>query len=114
VRVRIWGGWDVKRLLAGKEAAAYCGCGVTLFRAHCTVIPKRIAPGPRGLRYDLRDLDRWIDELGFGDRPRTADDWLGVLDAEHSKDRAPENSRRKGLPRQGDVVRLSPKNRTAV
>jgi hypothetical protein len=101
----------MKRLFTIKEAAGYCGVGRELFLAKCSVRPKRIAEGPRGLRYDVRDLDKWIDELASTDVPRTADDWLGLFDAE---DRKTENSGREGVSQQGQVVRLSPKNRASV
>ena len=53
-----------KRLLNVDEAAAYCGMGRVSFLSNCPVRAKRIRPGQRGLRYDVRDLDEWIDTLG--------------------------------------------------
>jgi len=37
--------------------------GVESFKANCPVAPVRVGPGERGLRYDLYDLDVWIDSL---------------------------------------------------
>jgi hypothetical protein len=51
------------RLVYKKEAAFYCGIGVESFTANCPVAPLRVGPGMRGLRYDLYDLDGWIDSL---------------------------------------------------
>ena len=51
------------RLVYKKEAAFYCGIGVESFTANCPVAPVRVGPGMRGLRYDLYDLDVWIDSL---------------------------------------------------
>jgi predicted DNA-binding transcriptional regulator AlpA len=58
-----------KRLLTIKEAAAYLGLSPrTLYNA---VAPKSKNPFPvkpkrigKLVRYDVRDLDRWIDALG--------------------------------------------------
>jgi predicted DNA-binding transcriptional regulator AlpA len=73
----------VKRLLTGKEAAEYCGMGVGSFAVHCSVRPKRVRAGQRGLRWDVRDLDKWIDSLspeGEG-LPSSPDEWLERIDA---------------------------------
>jgi hypothetical protein len=51
------------RLVYKKEAAFYCGIGVEAFTANCPVAPVRVGSGKRGLRYDLYDLDGWIDSL---------------------------------------------------
>jgi hypothetical protein len=53
----------VPRLVYQKDAAFYCTMGVESFRANCPVAPVPVGPGPRGLRYDLRDVDAWIDSL---------------------------------------------------
>lgn len=49
------------RLLTRDQAAAYCGMGRESFAANCSVQPIRVRPGLRGLRYDLQDLNNWID-----------------------------------------------------
>jgi hypothetical protein len=63
------------------------------FLYNCPIKPKRIRPGQRGLRYDIRELDAWIDSLGAGDDRGTADvtDWLVRLDG------TDENKRRQSL-----------------
>jgi predicted DNA-binding transcriptional regulator AlpA len=76
--------YPTKRLLTIDEAAEYCGIGRESFLYNCPVRPKRIRPGQRGLRYDIRELDAWIDTLSAGDDDGTtaADttDWLVRLD----------------------------------
>jgi len=65
------------RLVHKKEAAFYCGIGVANFTANCPVEPIRIGQGVRGLRYDLKDLDGWIDsmkESSMSTKPNTI--WL--------------------------------------
>jgi hypothetical protein len=51
------------RMLSKIQAAHYCGMGVESFAANCPVNPIRIRPGDRGLRWDVHDLDKWIDSL---------------------------------------------------
>ncbi|KFG68667.1 hypothetical protein JH26_14405 [Microvirga sp. BSC39] len=67
-----------KRLLTRAEAAAYCGLG----SSPPPVKPKRIRPGKQGLRYDVRDLDEWIDRLDSGDHDSSGKNWLDELDNE--------------------------------
>lgn len=50
-----------KRLLSRVEAASYCGMSVESFSNNCNVRPIRVRSGQRGLRYDLHDLNDWID-----------------------------------------------------
>jgi hypothetical protein len=65
------------RLVLQKEAALYCRMGVGTFMANCPVRPIRVAPGNRGLRYDLYDLDLWIEALkGNSESPEQKVDWL--------------------------------------
>ncbi|KMO32512.1 hypothetical protein VQ02_23495 [Methylobacterium variabile] len=64
------------RLLNRAEAAAYLGLGAT---APLPVTPKRVRPGKQGLRYDVRDLDRWIDSLEMGEIGETDEDLLDRL-----------------------------------
>ena len=76
-------GYPIKRLLTIDEAAEYCGMARESFVHNCAVKPKRIRPGQRGLRYDIRELDAWIDTLSADDEgTRAADttDWLVRLD----------------------------------
>jgi hypothetical protein len=70
-----------KRLLTRAEAAQYCGLG----SSPPPVRPKRIRPGKQGLRYDVRDLDAWIDNLGRGDQDSGSRDWLAELDNEENE-----------------------------
>jgi predicted DNA-binding transcriptional regulator AlpA len=77
--------YPIKRLLTIDEAAEYCGMGRESFLLKSTVKPKRIRPGQRGLRYDIREMDVWIDTLGADDDRGTTDatdatDWLVRLD----------------------------------
>jgi hypothetical protein len=65
------------RLVLQKEAALYCRMGVGTFVANCPVRPIRVATGNRGLRYDLYDLDSWIESLkGNSGSPEQKVDWL--------------------------------------
>ena len=50
-----------KRMLRQKEAADYSGLALSHFKQVCTVSPIEMRPGE--LRWDKRDLDRWIDGL---------------------------------------------------
>jgi hypothetical protein len=75
-----------KRLLTTDEAAEYCGLGRESFLSNCPVRPKRVRSGQRGLRYDVCDLDDWIDALAFqgeDEARKTTDQWLATLDAAH-------------------------------
>jgi len=69
-----------KRLLTRAEAAAYCGLG----SSPPPVRPKRVRPGKQGLRYDVRDLDEWIDRLERGEHDSGDRDWLAELDNEET------------------------------
>jgi hypothetical protein len=50
-----------KRILTKTEAAAHCGRSVRRFEIECPVQPIRFPNGD--LRYDVQDLDRWLDGL---------------------------------------------------
>jgi hypothetical protein len=52
------------RLFTKAEAAHYCCRNVKAFEAECPVRPIRMANGE--LRYDVQDLDTWIDSLKNG------------------------------------------------
>jgi hypothetical protein len=69
-----------KRLLTRVEAAAYCGLG----SSPPPVKPKHIRPGKQGLRYDVRDLDEWIDRLHSGEYDPGGKNWLDELDDEET------------------------------
>lgn len=53
-----------KRMLDRREAAEHCGRSLKRFEAECPVGPVRFPNGD--LRYDVRDLDRWIDQVKSG------------------------------------------------
>jgi len=50
-----------KRMLNRREAAEHCGRSPKRFEAECPENPIRFPNGD--LRYDVRDLDRWLDNL---------------------------------------------------
>lgn len=50
-----------KRILRKAEAADYVGMTAKHFAADCPVQPLELRPGD--LRWDKRDLDRWIDGM---------------------------------------------------
>lgn len=50
-----------KRMLSESEAAHHCGRPVKRFKVECPVTAVRFANGD--LRYDVRDLDQWLDTL---------------------------------------------------
>lgn len=51
------------RLFNKAQAARYCGMGVESFAVNCPVKPMRVRSGDRGLRWDIRELDDWIDKF---------------------------------------------------
>lgn len=53
-----------KRMLSKAEAAQHCGRPAKRFEIEWPVRPVRFANGD--LRYDLRDLDSWLDSLKGG------------------------------------------------
>jgi hypothetical protein len=54
------------RLLTRAQAAVYCGLCVRSFSAVCTVRPIAFCDGKRWERFDVRDLDVWIDGYKSG------------------------------------------------
>jgi hypothetical protein len=50
-----------KRILKKTEAAAHCGRSIRRFEIECPVQPIQFPNGD--LRYDVHDLDRWLDGL---------------------------------------------------
>jgi hypothetical protein len=53
-----------KRRLTKAEAAHHCGRPVKRFEAECDVAPVKFPNGDS--RYDVHDLDKWIDNLKTG------------------------------------------------
>jgi hypothetical protein len=53
-----------KRMLTKIEAAAHCGRPIKRFEAECPVRPIQFENGD--LRYDIHDLDAWLDSLKSG------------------------------------------------
>jgi hypothetical protein len=75
-------------LLDRSQAAAYCGISLAVFSARCPVRPLAMGPGKRLERYDIRDLDDWIDRLGArGAAPETVD-WLEKMDGPNGNARS--------------------------
>ena len=65
-----------RRLLTADEAASYCGVSAPTLRAHIRVQPVKIG---NSVRYDVRELDRWLDSRRQSE-PVSGDDWLRLLD----------------------------------
>lgn len=53
------------RMLNKADAAHYCGLPASRFETLCPVPPVELASGTK--RWDLRDLDRWLDSLKSAD-----------------------------------------------
>jgi hypothetical protein len=75
------------RMLTKAMAAAYCGVSPQTFSAICPVAPIAMGKGDRLWRYDIRQLDRWIDGLG-GKQELSEPDWLAEMDRDDGIDRA--------------------------
>jgi hypothetical protein len=65
-----------KRLLTRAEAAAYCGLGENVFQRECDVRPVYFGNDRRLLRWDLLDLDDWIDRRSGRAVYVDGKDWL--------------------------------------
>ena len=50
-----------RRMLKPAEAAGYCGRSLKRFQSECPVQPVEFDNGDK--RYDIRDLDAWLDSL---------------------------------------------------
>lgn len=59
------------RLLTKSQAAAYCGLSPATFGTTCSVRPISLGDGVRMQRYDVRDIDTWIDGFKGGIARRT-------------------------------------------
>lgn len=66
-----------KRLLRKAEAAEYVGLAQKHFSVHCPVQTIELRQGE--IRWDKRDLDRWIDGMKDGADASDRDEILGRL-----------------------------------
>ncbi|MDP1578350.1 MAG: hypothetical protein Q8L76_16610 [Cypionkella sp.] len=66
-----------KRMMNEAEAASYCGLLAKHFKVCCNVQPLNL--GGKVLRYDKRDLDRWIDSEKTGDADNSREAILSRL-----------------------------------
>jgi len=53
-----------KRMLTRAEAASHCGRPVKRFEVECPIRPIRFPNGDE--RYDVQDIDEWLDSLKTG------------------------------------------------
>jgi hypothetical protein len=85
------------RLLTKVQAASYCGMGIESFALNCSVKAIRVRSGARGLRWDIQDLDKWIDRLKENSSTDSEEnvDWLAKIDGQN------QDKRREGLRQQG-------------
>jgi hypothetical protein len=67
------------RLLTKAEAAAYCGVSVGAFFTRCPVRPIAMSEDKRLERYDVVELDKWIDSLK-AHAPKRGSAWLETMD----------------------------------
>ncbi len=65
-----------KRMLTKAEAAHHCGRPIRRFETECAVTPVRFPNGD--IRYDVKDLDAWIDRIKDGSTTE-ADDIVARL-----------------------------------
>jgi hypothetical protein len=68
-----------KRMLTMAEAAHHCGRSLVRFKVECPVQPIRFSNGD--VRYDVQDLDGWINSLKAGAGDYEADSILAKLGA---------------------------------
>ena len=74
------------RLLTKKQAAIYCGISPALLDGVVKVQPIKLCPKrPRLDRYDVRDLDEFIDNLK-GTSGNSADVWLEKVGRDNSRE----------------------------
>ena len=68
------------RLLTKTQAAHYCGLSIPTFGSVCPVRAIALGVGVRMERYDVKEIDGWIDSLRSEGKPiRTADALLEAL-----------------------------------
>lgn len=66
------------RLLPTKLAARYCGIPASRFAKVCPARPVRITEQERP-KWDIKDLDSWIDSVKSGGETKTKEEWLEKL-----------------------------------
>jgi hypothetical protein len=66
-----------KRMLSKSEAAHHCGRPVARFLVECPCRPVRFQNGD--LRYDVQDLDHWLNSLKAGADHGDADEIVARL-----------------------------------
>ncbi|MGJ0427527.1 hypothetical protein [Methylocystis sp.] len=64
------------RLLTKEQAADYIGVSVPTFTKVCNVAPIALGAGKRLIRYDIKQLNIWIDGLSQTDTLEDSDYWL--------------------------------------
>jgi hypothetical protein len=72
------------RLLSRADAAAYCGLSLTAFSTHCPVRPIALSCDKRLDRYDVTELNKWIDGLSAGSAA-AGTNWLAAMGNTHDR-----------------------------
>ena len=67
-----------RRMMTKSEAAHHCGRSIKQFDRECAIAPVVFPNGD--LRWDVRDLDGWLDGLKAGEGPNSDDDIVGRLE----------------------------------
>ncbi len=66
-----------KRMLTKSEAAHHCGRPIARFLAECPCEPVRFINGDK--RFDVKDLDAWLDSLKVGASDHSVDSIIEKL-----------------------------------
>ena len=64
------------RLLTRQQAATYCGVSIGVFNTACPVQAVALSSDKRSERYDVHQLDEWIDRLRTGEAKTSPQSWL--------------------------------------
>ena len=75
--------WQPKRMLNRSESAHHCGRTVTRFQIECPVRPHQFPNGD--LRWDVRELDTWLDSLKAGTDDQDNDTIVALLGKRRGK-----------------------------
>lgn len=70
------------RLLKTGEAAKYCGLALSKFKRECPASPIEFAQNQ--IRYDVQDLDKWIDGLKLETDENSHEYWLSKFRDQYS------------------------------